>query len=132
MAGLRTSHVVASAAAVLAAGSLAYGAHVRDAAQQADRSAAAWRAEAQGWQRKATAAQAHDRRISQQNRTLVRSYNRLVAQTQAAQRQAQFAAQQQALQQAAAQATAAQQAAVQQAAPAVQAQPAQAPTSKAS
>ena len=132
MAGLRSSHLVAGTAAVVAAGALAYGLHVRDAAQAADRSAAQWRAEAQGWQRKADAAQAHDRRISQQNRTLVRSYNRLVAQTEAAQRQAQFAAQQQALQRAASQAVAAQQAAAQQPAATVQAQPAQAPASAAS
>ena len=56
-------------------------------ARSSNRAAAKWKAEAAGWQSMARRSAQHDEVVTQQNRVLVRRYNRLVADTEARQQQ---------------------------------------------
>ena len=119
-------------------------------ARSSNGAAAKWKTEAAGWQSMARRSAQHDEAVTQQNRVLVRRYNRLVADTEARQQQlllaVQRAKQAATAKEAAAAAAAAQAAASQsyagssssgssgaaQAAPAVQPAPASPPVSAAS
>lgn len=72
---------VAIGATCAVAGSLAFGFHAQNGATAAEKDAAAWRAEAEGWQTTAEQAVANERRVRKERRKLVSAYNELVRDT---------------------------------------------------
>lgn len=73
--------------ALLLTGSVGFGIHQVNSAEQTSKQAQSWRAEAEGWQSVAQASARHDNQVAAENRALVRKYNQLVVDTQAQERQ---------------------------------------------